>query len=1316
MKKLFAMLFAAVALVCLLTFTVGAEETTLPAKCPHCNKAVTWSPLTEANAEDVAITSGHHYLAFEGDTLEISTKSIPKKVCLYMNGKTLLPKEGVGRAFTVGGELTLVGEGTVKGRGFESTEYYAGAINVTGTLNVYGTTVTTTGESGRTAGRGGVVYLSGANSVLNLHSGSIIGGKAANGGTLGIDKGVANIYGGTLGGGTATAAGGAVYIRPEGTLNVAGGTIQGGTAKTTGGAVHVHTGANLIVSSGKITGGNATSNGGTLYVRENATLNITGGTIGGGTSGNAGGAMYVYTGADVELAGGNFTTGTAKIGPCVYVPSGARVTLTGSFSAEEFRFDNYDPSRLNVKGRCTGDVVFRGGTGEAVDGCVVGTAEEGVDLHSAGYTVYNTELTLIHKGTDLVMSAVGYIDHVQTKRGYCEACKKTVEWMSYPANEYENNTYIYAGHYYIDSEEQICNWKQKFVVGNDLVCLDLMGKTLKSNSRSFDITKGTLNIFDSVGGGVVSGCGPTNVETVYGGTFFVREPSALNLYGGKLTYHFPTDDRNYVARGGVIYSRGQVNVYGGEISDGAAKAGGNIYMDATKDGVGHIGLYGGIVGANVKVPGASTSGPCIVSRGTVTLSGDPQVAALLINKTDYTPALSERITLEGSFTGSVVFTLSNYAWETDIGQAINGNLAGATVSFTGNDAKYYTMTVVGDELLMLRDAPAALVEQDGALTAYATLAEAITAADKTGLVILLADAENITITGMTHLDLNGYTVTGATGEGMLICKDSTTDDFTVADGVYGKVTGATCQVAAMTVAFAEDNYLAITEEDGISFHRVQLKIVNSVLRPSAAGLYYKSAFYGDEMVTAKVDKVGVILNAYEVPTFENMDTTSLYTVEGKEKFNTTGNSCLLSGIMKTENGDTVNLANAATSVYASAYMVTDNGEILFGTIVYTGLQQQVNTIDANWTYMTIQQKEAFMEMYYTYEAVMQDPSWIVTNAKAIAQRKVQFETTDYTPYLCPWNFDVVEAAKADGKVHYYFFAGEGLHISDTQTYKDKWGDAYLIVFPNGQTLLVDSGPLSYAPVVAENLRRMGITHLDAILITHPHSDHHNGLFSDSAVLNVGYLKEITVGDVYFRGGVDPDSTTEDLVSRVCRDLKINYHVMDKGDVLNFGEAKLECVWPLEGAGDALISGGEEINNMSIVVRIDYGEHSSLLTGDLYVQGEKWMIERVDNSLLDVDFLKVPHHGYNTSSSIALLETVSPELAMSIGRLPIPQKVYDRYAALGIPFLDDRKCGYVEVVGAFDGTLTYETSRSDDGTTTNPDTGDEEILPDGGDED
>lgn len=1305
-RKLLLLAMALAALFCLMAFSVSAEEATLPAKCEHCNKAVTWTPLTEDNVEDTVIAAGHYYLAFEGESLAWATKNVPRKVCIYMNGKTVSARSGVARALTVSGELSLIGEGTVMGRGFADTSSFGGSINVTGTLNVYGTTVTTTGEEGRTAGRGGVVYLSGANSVLNLHSGSIIGGTAANGATLGIDTGVANIYGGTIQGGTATAAGGAVYIRSGGTLNMMGGTIQGGTASTTGGAIYAHTNSFLNITGGTITGGNSTKNGGTLYVNT-VNAKMSGGTLGGGYSGNAGGSVYINKGGILDISGGKITTGEGKAtGDCVYMPAESKLILSGSASVAEVQLNAYDPARILVKGKCTGAVTFRGPSGEAVDGKVIGVAEEGADLHSASYGIYNTELYVIHKGTDLVVSSISYVDHVQTRRAYCRACGKFAQWMSYNATEYENNTYIYSGHYYIDSEEDVCNWKLKYIVGSDHVCLDLMGKTLMGSSRAFDLTKGTLNVFDSVGGGQITACGPTNVETVYGGTIFIREPSTLNLFGGKLTYTLPTDGRSYVARGGVAYVRGALNVYGGEISGGAAKAGGNIYADAASTYVGHIGLYGGIVGGNVKVPGASTSGPCIVTRGTLTLSGDPQVNAIMMGNNDYTPALSQRVTVKGVFTGSAVITISEYANEADIGTAVNADLSGANVTFT-HDAQGRRLVAMNGELLLVKDAPAAILITETSSVAYATAAEAIDAAGETDIVMLLADTANLTIDKLVNVDLNGHNIDGATGTGTLYCMDSATSDFTVADGVYGKLTNVACLFDGMRVD--GDQYLMVNENGQVSFHRLQLAITGAVLRPSAAGLYYKSLIRGDELVTAKVTAVGIALNTAEVPSQANLTSTSLYTRLGAEHFNTAGNSCLLDGIMKTENGDDVNLLNAATRVYASAYVEWDGG-LYFGETYTTNLQEQVSAINGSWTPLTLTQKRSFMNMFYNFESVMRDASWSVSNAVSIADRKTLFETTDYTPYLCPWNYDVVEAAKADGKIHYYFFAGEGLHISDTQTYKDKWGDAYLVVFPNGQTLLVDTGPLAYAPVLAKNLEMMGIKHLDAILVTHPHSDHHNGAFSDSAYLNIGLLDKITVGNVYYRGGWDPESATVDLVSRVCRDLNIPCHVMDKGDVLYFGDAKLECVWPLEGEGNSRISGGEEINNMSIVVRIDFGEHSSLLTGDLYTAGEKYMMERVDNSLLDVDLLKVPHHGYNTSSSVALLETVSPELAVSVGRLPIPKKVYDRYAALGIPFLDDRACGYVEVVAQTDGTMTYTTTRSDSGTTA-PDTGDEDIVPD-----
>ena len=131
--------------------------------------------------------------------------------------------------------------------------------------------------------------------------------------------------------------------------------------------------------------------------------------------------------------------------------------------------------------------------------------------------------------------------------------------------------------------------------------------------------------------------------------------------------------------------------------------------------------------------------------------------------------------------------------------------------------------------------------------------------------------------------------------------------------------------------------------------------------------------------------------------------------------------------------------------------------------------------------------------------------------------------------------------------------------------------------------------------------------------------------------------------------------------------------------------------------------------MSITMRFDYGEHSALFTGDLYVAGEMDILERVDTELLKADFLKVPHHGYNTSSCSAFLHAVDPDLAVSTGRLPIPAAIYNRYEDLGIEMLDDRIYGSIHVTADAAGVMTTETSRTEfNGDTNTPEAGEDEV--------
>ena len=136
---------------------------------------------------------------------------------------------------------------------------------------------------------------------------------------------------------------------------------------------------------------------------------------------------------------------------------------------------------------------------------------------------------------------------------------------------------------------------------------------------------------------------------------------------------------------------------------------------------------------------------------------------------------------------------------------------------------------------------------------------------------------------------------------------------------------------------------------------------------------------------------------------------------------------------------------------------------------------------------------------------------------------------------------------------------------------------------------------------------------------------------------------------------------------------------------------MEVLWPLPGTSEQIISSGK-INDNSMVFRLDYGEHSGLFTADLYEAGEGNLIKSVGTDILDTDFMKVPHHGWNTSSSEAFVTAVSPELAVAMGRVDMPDKHRNRYTSVGATLLFDMYNGYIHVCAGADGVMTYETSR------------------------
>ena len=322
-----------------------------------------------------------------------------------------------------------------------------------------------------------------------------------------------------------------------------------------------------------------------------------------------------------------------------------------------------------------------------------------------------------------------------------------------------------------------------------------------------------------------------------------------------------------------------------------------------------------------------------------------------------------------------------------------------------------------------------------------------------------------------------------------------------------------------------------------------------------------------------------------------------------------------------------------------------------------------------------------------------------TNRAAQPTETIPTETED--PYISenalPWKVDARTKAMENGTIEYYFMYCDDAVIkkSDGST-SQKWGDSCLIVFPNGETMLIDAGYANYAPILTENLRRLSITKIDYLMFSHKHHDHVGG-----AVTAGGVLDNFEIGKVFY-----PDvNQTYDFKQKCKADCLApeDYESLIAGDTRTFGEVTMTVLWPMPSHQSQFYSTTDDVNNTSLVIQLKYREHSSLFTGDIYrnltidnvpyqyaeEQIVEYYLEQGRKDLLDVDLLKVPHHGGGSSSSGKLLHTATPVLSVATGYEKIVDGVRSRYGDYTL--LSDRECGYIHVTADGTGMMSYECS-------------------------
>lgn len=247
------------------------------------------------------------------------------------------------------------------------------------------------------------------------------------------------------------------------------------------------------------------------------------------------------------------------------------------------------------------------------------------------------------------------------------------------------------------------------------------------------------------------------------------------------------------------------------------------------------------------------------------------------------------------------------------------------------------------------------------------------------------------------------------------------------------------------------------------------------------------------------------------------------------------------------------------------------------------------------------------------------------------------------------------------------------------------GDAALVTLPDGRTLLVDGGGTTDLhrgntdrrsigeAVVSEYLWWRGLDTIDYVLPTHADADHIDGLND--------VLRNFTVNSALV--GRTPANDPE--YTKFAQTLAAtNTHVatIQAGDLIRMGDAQIEVLWPLAAAHPNEPSR----NNDSIVLRLEFGKHSMLLTGDIEKSGERALVAAGRN--LQADVVKAPHHGSRSSSTLPFVTATGAKFAIvSVGLRSMfghpHAEVVERWQANGAQVFTTGKCGTITVTA--DGT-------------------------------